>query len=110
MIKKLRALTLVKNSLRTIAISGGVQRVLWYVREVPPLVVVSTELPARRRSGFIAHGVNNGRQAGKWVVKQPIGIGVCRARPFALLFANQCGPMGDFQTAVQKLVTRWRYW
>ena len=32
-------------------------------------------------------------QAGKWVVKTPIEIGVCRARPFALLFANQCSPI-----------------
>ena len=50
--------------------------------------MVSTELPTRRRSGFVAHGVNN--HGGKWVVKPPIEIGVCRAWPFALLFANQC--------------------
>ena len=44
------------------------------------------KLPATRRSGFIStwREQQPWRQAGKWVVKPPIEIGICPARPFAI--------------------------
>ena len=94
MIKKLRSLTLVKNSLRTIAISDGVQRVHYSASLECPRGATTGR--GFKRATRWASRTTTMAASGQMGRKPPIEIGVCRARPFVLLFANQCSPIALF--------------